>query len=367
MMYLAICRDNHDPARAGRIRFECPEILGEGEENWSGWAMPVLPPHYSGVPYEGELVFVGFRENNPTWPVWFGRSLFYNGDFGSEEFRAWSEGYYKNELPDKTEHAINVYDDLDHKKDQEHQHPPYYDPYVSLFKLWNGASLSFNEEPGENETALMDRLGQGVLFRGDVKSPKIPGKETKRRGLKGQFPGMFPGWKADDLDPNSKTKKDTGYVVQAMLAGLHKLFLDLRVKEKDGEEEMELMAQDVAKKHTNNLLFTNIDRLIRLTRDFKGKFFKVILKVDDSEQYYTVEDDKGNKFQINTQSQFIKVIDKKGQHVTIDTAQNAITLQDVNGNMIKTHPSGIQITSIGTTNINSSGPINLIAPVVNVI
>lgn len=367
-MYLAICRDHHDPARAGRIRFECPEVLGEGEDNWSGWAMPVLPAHYSGVPYEGEIVFVGFREGNPTWPVWWGRSLFYNGNFGAEEFRSWSEGFYKDDLPDKNEHAVNDYDDLDHKKDPEHQHPPYYDPYVSLFKLWNGAALYFNEEPGENETMLIDRLGQGVLFQGDVKNPLQPGKETQRRGLKGQLPGMNPGWTADDLDPNSKAKQG-GYIVRAVFAGLHKMLLDFRIKDKQEEEEAELLAEDTTGKHTNRLFFSNIDRLIKLTRRHKGRKIESTILVDDDKkiQTYTVEDDKGNKLQIDTESQFLKLEDKNGQKIVIDTKSNSISLQDKSGNKIDLNPSGINMKSVGTVNISSVGPINLEAPNVHVI
>ena len=40
--YRAFVRDNHDPARLGRLRLEIPEILGTGEQNWSNWAVACL-------------------------------------------------------------------------------------------------------------------------------------------------------------------------------------------------------------------------------------------------------------------------------------------------------------------------------------
>lgn len=70
--YLGVVRDYYDPENLGRLRIEIPEIYGVGEERWSPWALPCLPPGRYDVPLEGEAVWVEFRDGDPSKPIWVG-------------------------------------------------------------------------------------------------------------------------------------------------------------------------------------------------------------------------------------------------------------------------------------------------------
>jgi len=70
--YLGIVRDYYDPENLGRLKIEIPEIYGVGEEKWSPWALPCLPPGRYDTPEEGEAVWVEFRNGDPDKPIWVG-------------------------------------------------------------------------------------------------------------------------------------------------------------------------------------------------------------------------------------------------------------------------------------------------------
>lgn len=346
-VFLAMCRDVHDPAKAGRIRFECPEVLGVGKEHWSGWAMPMMPAGVSSVPYEGEMVWIAFRKGKLTWPVWFGRALAYDGYFGSEEFRDWSSGPYYDTLLDVSEHLPNAYDNLDHTKDPAHMHPPFYDPYVHIVKQRLGASRLINEEPGENEHAMFDRLGQGLRMRGDVAGPKDPHKETQLRGVTGQnFDGMPQSpWLAEQLDHKSVVRRG-GWRARAEFRGIKGLSLDLRVRDKTGEEEGIFKADSADEIHKNKVKMSNIDREIQIRRDYGPLFWDVTLQVG------------GNG------GQFYRAMDQLGYVLEMHTSEAKAIWKDPFGNEIKMTPAGMELTSPLRVSITSAATIEQTAPAI---
>lgn len=72
--YKAIVMDNKDPERRGRIRVQCPKVLGN---YLSAWCEPCIPyaTDYAGdyyVPPVNEAIWVEFEEGNVNKPIWGG-------------------------------------------------------------------------------------------------------------------------------------------------------------------------------------------------------------------------------------------------------------------------------------------------------
>lgn len=72
--YKARVTDLNDPERRGRIRVQCPSVLGEGKSPWCEVCSPVA---YDGggdfcLPKIGDTVWVEFEEGNPNKPIWVG-------------------------------------------------------------------------------------------------------------------------------------------------------------------------------------------------------------------------------------------------------------------------------------------------------
>lgn len=72
--YRAIVMDNNDPERRGRIRVQCPTVLGN---YLSSWCEPCIPyaTDYAGdyyVPPVNEAIWVEFEEGNVDKPIWGG-------------------------------------------------------------------------------------------------------------------------------------------------------------------------------------------------------------------------------------------------------------------------------------------------------
>lgn len=73
-MYKAIVIDTNDPERRGRIRVQCPAVLGD---YLSAWCEPCIPyaTDYAGdyyVPPVGEGIWVQFEEGDSDKPIWNG-------------------------------------------------------------------------------------------------------------------------------------------------------------------------------------------------------------------------------------------------------------------------------------------------------
>lgn len=67
--YRAIVVNTNDPEHSGRLRFTCPKVLGQQISNW---ALPCLPPHITGVPKVGTMIWVEFEEGRKDAPIWTG-------------------------------------------------------------------------------------------------------------------------------------------------------------------------------------------------------------------------------------------------------------------------------------------------------
>lgn len=72
--YRAIVMDNNDPERRGRIRVQCPTVLGD---YLSSWCEPCIPyaTDYAGdyyVPPVNEAIWVEFEEGDVDKPIWGG-------------------------------------------------------------------------------------------------------------------------------------------------------------------------------------------------------------------------------------------------------------------------------------------------------
>ena len=72
--YRATVVDIADPTKSGKIKVQCPKVIGEGK---SGWALPCLPfANDTGgtlfMPKVGDLVWVEFEEGDANKPIWVG-------------------------------------------------------------------------------------------------------------------------------------------------------------------------------------------------------------------------------------------------------------------------------------------------------
>lgn len=73
--YRAKVTKNNDPEKQGRIKVECPSVLGDFE---SGWALPCFPAgghaehSFGWIPKIGALVWVEFEEGDSNRPIWVG-------------------------------------------------------------------------------------------------------------------------------------------------------------------------------------------------------------------------------------------------------------------------------------------------------
>lgn len=72
--YRARVTDINDPEKRGRIRVQCPSVIGTGKSPWCEVCSPVA---YEGggdfcLPKVGDTVWVEFEEGNPNKPIWVG-------------------------------------------------------------------------------------------------------------------------------------------------------------------------------------------------------------------------------------------------------------------------------------------------------
>ena len=72
--YRAKVVDVKDPEQRGRIRVQCPKVLGDAK---SSWCEPCIPVAYDNggdfsIPKVGEFVWVEFEEGNPNKPIYTG-------------------------------------------------------------------------------------------------------------------------------------------------------------------------------------------------------------------------------------------------------------------------------------------------------
>lgn len=95
--YVGFVRDTADPEQRGRVRYYCPEVMGDRdhEDNWLPWALPCYP--MAGGFNAGQLLvppapadtkvtsvwagWIEFRQGDPRFPIAVGGFYLREGDF----------------------------------------------------------------------------------------------------------------------------------------------------------------------------------------------------------------------------------------------------------------------------------------------
>lgn len=330
--YPAIVRDVHDPMRSGRIRVECPPIFGIGTAQWSPWALPKHASHLWSVPYEGETVWISLRQGDPNFPVWEGRYTTYAEASSPPEFRALAEGPYAADLRDAVDHQ-NRYDNADHKKGHDHGAGEFWNPYVHALVFPMGAGLVVNEEPGEQLTTVRDRIGQHLTFVGDPTAPLDPHDETRIGGA----------YNAPALDNGSTLYTTETWRAKTRLQSRHSQYLEMRVKDVDKEEELELRGANIAGDHGSHLTFSNslfaknflLERFVLAHRQsYEAKIDPDNLTID----YQRTYDEHGQQIQINsnnvTPNRWIKTQNGLGDYHKIEWDLRVMEWADHNAQSI---------------------------------
>ena len=352
--YPAIVRDVHDPQRSGRIKVECPPLFGS---DWSPWCLPKHASHLWSVPYEGETVWISLRQGNPRYPVWEGRYTTFSETSAPAEFRALAQGPYKDELRDAVDHQ-NRYDDADHARGHDHGAGEFWNPYVHGLFFPMGSALYTDEEPGEQGVTLRDRVGQYLRLAGDPTEPLDPHDETRVGGE----------YDAPDLDDGSTLYADTGFRAVTRLQGRHTQFLELRVKDADGEQEAELRSMDIGGSDGGHLTISGgeLSHHSLLEWTAAGRVQGHDLNVDPNNltvDYQRLYDSNGQSIQINGNAQspdrFIELKNATGEKMKMEQDQKKITIEDRLGTMIQwdvdantirvQHHSGDHVTMNGIT------------------
>ena len=211
--YRAVCEDNNDPEKLGRIRVSHPLIWGpytKGGLNLSPWAWPKNMMMAGGhchknadgtvevqgdmgsfmVPEEGSPVWVEFEGGDPGYPVystgyWGGSAEGWASDPSVKPSQAPSEskllcpGQYPCfgdepriclDCEDAIEHGIpDSYDDQEHRPYHKHADGSFYCPRMrTIAKTETGHSIIANDKDGREFFAFVDRTGQCLKFKGRI-------------------------------------------------------------------------------------------------------------------------------------------------------------------------------------------------------
>ena len=72
--YRALVVDLNDPEKRGRIRVQCPEVLGDSKSPWCEICVPVAYEKGGDfcLPKLNDFVWVEFESGNPMKPIWLG-------------------------------------------------------------------------------------------------------------------------------------------------------------------------------------------------------------------------------------------------------------------------------------------------------
>ncbi len=358
-LYPAIVRDVHDPMRSGRIKVECPPVYGVGPAHWSPWCLPAMASRLWSVPLEGDTVWIAFRKGDARFPVWLGRYNTYAADGSPEEFRALSEGPYKDDLRDAVDHQ-NVRDNNDHAKGHDHGAGEFWNPYVHTLLFPSGAGLLVDEEPGEQRTTLLDRIGQSLSFEGDPSAPLDPHDESRVGGE----------YDAPDLDDQNTLFQEEGLKARTRLQGRHSQFLEMRVEANDKEEELELHGGDIAGSHGSKLLFSNseLGKRFTLERFIPGynQSHEGVIDPDAlTTNYQRLYDSQGQEIKINSDDEspdrFVEIKNASGEKFEIAQDRQVMSWEDRTGTKIEydieaevftiTHGTGLHTIKIDVNEI----------------
>jgi hypothetical protein len=332
--YPALVRDVHDPMRSGRIKVECPPLYGVS--HLSPWCLPKHATHLWSVPYEGSTVWVSLRQGDPAYPIWEGRYTTYAEASAPSEFRALSEGPYKDDLRDAVDHQGD-YDNADHAKGHDHSSGEFWNPYLHALIFPMGAGLLVDEEPGEQRLTLRDRIGQFLELVGDPSSPKDPHDETRIGGE----------YDAPALDDGSALYQGEGLRAKLRLQGRHSQFLEMRIFDEDQQEELELRGGDIAGTHGSHLTFSNskLEKRFLLERLIPGYTQSYEAKIDPDNltiNYQRLYDVHGQEIKINandvTPARSIEIKNAPGESIKLEHDGQKLTIKDRKGTYIEFNP-----------------------------
>lgn len=180
--YRAICRDNTDPERTGRIRVECPQIYGTGRDNWSSWCAPCMPYGSFQIPDEGSYVWVEFEEGDADYPIWTG--CWPQGtdttSVAPAEAKRVCDDPTCNDCEDKFDRATVAEDDSEHKRFYT-KHPKYYCPRRRvLLKSERGHAIVYDDKDGHEKFDIIDAVGQILRFESHFLLDEAEGNKAHR-------------------------------------------------------------------------------------------------------------------------------------------------------------------------------------------
>lgn len=349
-LFRATIVDVHDPERAGRVRVRCLPI--HGREGESDWCPVVLPPYFYTALYEGRQCWVTFRDGDPNFPIVTGMALRHDGKYTSPLFREWSEGPYKTQLNDATQHASNQFDNEDHRAVKGHNHPPYYDPYLHLFHFPQGGRFGVNEEPGEQGMFWVDRIGNGYRMVGDPANPKDPHKETRQGGI----------FSAAQLDSRSTLRTREGWRSLMEFFATHAQRLVFRVKDRDGEEEILLENRNERGDKSGTLTLSNLIKRNELIRTIPGKEIGLEQVLDDRNPQRSSQrlwDWAGSEIFMDSApgKQKIRVSVSGGESTVWDNIQGSWITRDRFRNEIKLFSGGVHTNASTEFRVNANTTI----------
>jgi hypothetical protein len=351
--YPAVVRDVHDPRRSGRIRVECPAVYGKST---SPWCLPKHASHLWSVPYEGESVWISLRMGNPRYPVWEGRYTTWAEKSSPPEFYALAEGPFKNLTKDAVDHQ-NGFDDVAHDVTHAHEAGEFWNPYVHGLFFPMGGAFYVDEEPGEQKAVVRDRVGQYLRFEGDPIFPDDPHKDPRVGGE----------YDATDLDPTSELFTNTGMKARTRLQARHTQFLEMRVKERDGEEELELRSMNIAGTNGSHLTLSgsNLEHHALLERIEGGLTQSHVLKIDPNDpsaNYQKLYDHHGQFLQLHSApgDRYLRLQNGPGDLVELKWDDGFIQAKYRNGNLWKISASKVEIvTASGNVEVVSAANVTV--------
>lgn len=239
--YRARVINNKDPKKMGRIKVECPKVLGKFE---SEWCLPCFPYGADGVgtiqiPREGSLVWIEFEEGDPDKPIWTGtiwkqgltpfedeyelidRKRIFKTESGHKiVFSDVEEHEYEDEEGNTVSVEADEHIELTtHSGHRVRFHDVEDEEYVEI-ETKSGHKVKFNDVEGEESVRLDEMNGNSFIANkdGTVLLDKFGNKtETKDAGILIQ--DKF-GNKTEKSDSGIKIQDKNGNVIELNDGGI---------------------------------------------------------------------------------------------------------------------------------------------------
>jgi len=140
-VYRAKVVENDDPEKMGRVRVQCPRVLGEYKSNWAKVCVPYALDDGGiiQIPRVGEVVWVMFEDGSPSKPIVVGQ---------------WW-------IPNETPLENDEYED-DEKRDR-----------IRRYKTESGHTVTFFDKEGEEYVELETSKGHIIKFVDEDGEQKI--------------------------------------------------------------------------------------------------------------------------------------------------------------------------------------------------